>query len=498
VLGADLLGRWRARLALAAGIAVLGGCGPLRDGAATGDEARRCHYDVTVVSPDSAELWVSARCDGRQVRRFVASEGEMAHQVSMQTPDGTPVPREGASFELPEGAAAVVDYQLSLHEVARESGHIDVALESGGAWIAAVSTWILAPEPIADDALATLAIHTPDEDDFASGLARSGDGYALPAREIRFATYGVFGEIERQTIELPGPLSLDGGDPGRRAQIELVTLPGRLEASPALLRRWLRESAEAVSTFWGGFPVERACVVLIPTADYDRVAHGKVVAAGGATVVIHVGADADEAALYDDWILVHELFHLGFPSMISEGKWLDEGLATYYEPIIRARAGWRTPELVWAELSGDMPRGLAAVEQQGVDQTRSYEGVYWGGAILSLLADVEARRRSEGRVGLEDGLRAILAAGGDASAMWPLERAVAVIDERLGAPTLAPLVERHSRHGSPVDLPGVMRALGVARQRGGVRLHDEAPLAAVRRAIVEGARGGDAPRRIKH
>ena len=464
------------------------GCGPRHGSAEDDDEARRCHYDVTVLSLESAELWVRARCDGHQVRRFVASESEMAHQVTMQTADGTPIVRDGAAFELPEGSEAVVDYQLSLQEVARESGRIDVALESGGAWVAAASTWVLAPEPIADDALATISIHTPDDDSFASGLRRSGDGYALRAGEIRYATYGVFGEIERQTIDLPGPLSLGaGGDPSRRSQIEVVTLPGRLEASPALLSRWLRESAEAVAGFWGGFPVERACVVLIPTAEYDRVAHGKVVAAGGATVVIQLGADADEAALFDDWILVHELFHLGFPSMLGGGKWLDEGLATYYEPIIRARAGWRSPEMVWAEMSSDMPRGLAAVEQVGVEQTGSYAGIYWGGAILSLLADVEARRRSAGRVGLEDGLRAIVAAGGDASQMWPVERAVALIDARLGAPTLAPLVERHGKTGSPVGLPALMRALGVERAGGGVTLIDEAPLAAVRRAIVNGS-----------
>ena len=46
---------------------------------------------------------------------------------------------------------------------------------------------------------------------------------------------------------------------------------------------------------------------------------------------------------------MHELYHLGFPSFQGEGKWLDEGLATYYEPMIRARAGLRTETSLWDE-----------------------------------------------------------------------------------------------------------------------------------------------------
>src|SRR5690606_33687893 len=113
-----------------------------------------------------------------------------------------------------------------------------------------------------------------------------------------------------------------------------------------------------------------------------------------------------------------ELFHLGFPSFAGEGKWLDEGLATYYEPLIRARHGWKTEEGVWAEFVRAMPQAMRSGRVGGLEKSSSYREIYWGGAIVALLADLAARKQSNGQLGLEKGLRAVLAAGGNASEVW--------------------------------------------------------------------------------
>ena len=42
--------------------------------------------------------------------------------------------------------------------------------------------------------------------------------------------------------------------------------------------------------------------------------------------------------------------------MWARSPWLTEGLATYFEPIIRYRAGRRSAESLWAEFARDMPR----------------------------------------------------------------------------------------------------------------------------------------------
>jgi predicted metalloprotease with PDZ domain len=198
-----------------------------------------------------------------------------------------------------------------------------------------------------------------------------------------------------------------------------------------------------------------------------------------------VGQHAPRSKLYSDWILVHELFHLGFPSFFEEGKWLDEGLATYYEPIIRVRAGLYTERELWDELAKSMPQGLPAYTRDGLESAQDFRGIYWGGALACLEADVEARKRNLDR-GLEVGLRALRDAGGTASEVWEMRDALDTIDKALGSPTLGRIAALHAERGSPFDLGGLLRDLGVTRtENGAIQLTDSAPLAAVRHAIIE-------------
>jgi hypothetical protein len=417
---------------------------------------------------------------------MIASETAMADLVRLTSGGGVIAPDEDGRFSLPEGTREV-RYRMNLAAVAQEHADIDVAYEASDgelkAWVAAGSTWILRPHPTPPDMPVTVRVDTAPGMGFVTGLSPRGDGYELLAREIRFATYGVFGSFDVEHLELPGPLALEKNS-GDAAHVRLVTLPGELATSNETRLRWVEDTAKAIADFWRGFPVERALLLLIPVSDHFGVAHGKVVAAGGATVAIQIGDRAQRADLYADWILVHELFHLGFPSFSGEGKWLDEGLATYFEPIIRARAGWHSPHAVWSEFARDMSQGLPAVEATGVEKTKSFKGIYWGGAIIALLVDVETRRRTGGKVGLEDGLRAVLAKGGNASRLWKLERAIAVIDERLGGTTLRRLADAHSFGGNPIDLPDLWTKLGVRKRAGSIELDEGASLAAVRQAII--------------
>lgn len=470
-------------IALCSWVSCGAGQAPVRTGVEL--PPQRCDYDVTL--DEASELTVRVVCDA-PVERFSASEAAMVEHVRL-TVDGAAVRHDDASFALPAKTREVT-YHIDLARVAKESADIDVAYEvAGPAWVSAVSTWILRPHPITRETRASIAVSVPEGMRFTSGMNRVDGRYEIWAREIRFATYGVFGHFSSETFALPGPFAFEPGEAtgeakGAEATIELVTLPGELAAAPEVRTAWVRDTARAISEFWRGFPVSHALVVLIPTAGHHGVAHGKVVAAGGAGVAIHIGSLARRADLYGDWILVHELFHLGFPSFSGEGKWLDEGLATYFEPIIRARAGWRTPHAVWNEFSNDMGQGLSAVEATGVERAESFKGIYWGGAIIALLADVKTRERTGGKLGLEDGLRAVLAEGGNASQLWKLNRAIAVIDARLGDNTLRALADAHSFTGKPVDLPKLWRDLGVSRTADELVLEQDAQLAAIRDAII--------------
>jgi len=99
---------------------------------------------------------------------------------------------------------------------------------------------------------------------------------------------------------------------------------------------------------------------------------------------------------------------------------------------------------------------------------------------------VEARQRSGGARGIEQALRALLAAGANASEVWSLKETIATLDAALGAPVLAELTRRHARATAHVDLSTLLAKLGVVRRGKRLTLDDHAELAALRRAIVWG------------
>jgi hypothetical protein len=52
------------------------------------------------------------------------------------------------------------------------------------------------------------------------------------------------------------------------------------------------------------------------------------------------------------------MVHLAFPSVPQNHHWIEEGLATYVEPIARARGGNLTAEKIWVDMVEGMPQGL--------------------------------------------------------------------------------------------------------------------------------------------
>jgi hypothetical protein len=263
--------------------------------------------------------------------------------------------------------------------------------------------------------------------------------------------------------------------------------PGALDLPQAEVREWVLASARAVAAYYGRFPVASARVLIVPRAGRG-VGAGRAWAHRGAALRIAVGERSNGADLARDWVLVHEMVHLAFPSVPDRHHWIEEGLASYVEAIVRAQVGQLPAEKVWADLAAGLPQGLPQAGDRGLDHTPTWGRTYWGGALFCLLADVEIRRRSGNRAGLQHALRAILDAGSmeSSSALAPL---FATGDRATGVPVLAELYAAMSDRPAPVDLDALWRALGVRPEGGTVRLDDAAPEAAIRRAITAPWRG---------
>jgi hypothetical protein len=425
---------------------------------------------VRVTSSSPWSLEVAARCEGTETAGFVVAEPELAAFVRSANARAT----EGRLEARGGHGLAELTYTVDLDGLARASDDIDVARRFGTSLLAPASSFLLVPDPPEDGV--PIRVHF-DSPGIESGLRAShdGDGFAIESHELKVGTYTTFGAPEARDVALDD------------AALRVVLLDGKLDLPPEELARWVSEAAGGVATFFGAPPDVRTLVALAPLPGRHGVAFGKLLPESGPGIVVLLGEHTTLAELHDDWVLVHELFHVGTPSYLGEGKWYDEGLATYFEPLIRVRLGWRTERELWTEFARDMPRGLGAMERRGLDHPSNYSDVYWGGAIFCLLADLETRRQSDGTRGLEDGVRAVFAAGGVSSEVWTLAQATDLTDRALGAPVLATLEAAHQARGTPVDLRGVLRSLGVTLGRDGRAVLDEhAELAPLRHAITYG------------
>ena len=250
--------------------------------------------------------------------------------------------------------------------------------------------------------------------------------------------------------------------------------------------KWVHWAAESVAGYYGRFPVPHLLLRIVPT-DGRGVRGGRTFGReDGGYTAIHVGSETEFAGLANDWMLTHEMVHLSFPSMADNHHWIEEGIATYVEPIARVRAKHFDANEMWFEVVRDMHQGLPAAGDEGLDNTHTWGRTYWGGALFCLLADVEIHRETGNKKGLEDALRGILDAGGDIRYDWPIEKALKIGDQAAGVPVLENLYGKMKDQPYDVDLPALWQQLGIDREGDKVVFVDTAPLAKVREAITFG------------
>jgi hypothetical protein len=251
----------------------------------------------------------------------------------------------------------------------------------------------------------------------------------------------------------------------------------------------VNNGAGCVASFFRRFPVD-ATVFVIPVRGADEVVFGRMLSLAGASIALLFGSDARPEGAREDWIVVHELFHLGTPSFVGEGHWLEEGLATYYEPILRERAGWMTEADLWKHFVEEMPRGLRKeASPLSLEERDDIDSTYWGGALYALLADVRIRQQTRGARSLDDALRAALAREGDATHATRVNAFLRTGDEATGTRVLSGLHVAFVQQGEAVDLAALWRSMGLEiAKTGAVTLRDDAPLASVRKAIATGDR----------
>ncbi|HTZ49781.1 MAG TPA: hypothetical protein VMH20_19485, partial [Verrucomicrobiae bacterium] len=226
------------------------------------------------------------------------------------------------------------------------------------------------------------------------------------------------------------------------SRIDVQVDDGPMQLSNQQLMQWVQWAADSVKTYYGRYPVPEVRLRVIPSSG-EGVRGGTTFGEdNGGFIRIHVGSDSKMADLADDWMLTHEMVHLGFPSMSRNHHWIEEGIATYVEPIARVRAGHMDVHEMWFELVRDLHQGLPQSGDQGLDNTHTWARTYWGGALFCFLADVEIRKQTNNHKGFDDALRGILNAGGDIRHDWQLSDTLRIGDQAVGVTVLVPLYDK--------------------------------------------------------
>lgn len=276
-----------------------------------------------------------------------------------------------------------------------------------------------------------------------------------------------------------------------RATLQVDFAAGPLDLSQDAIFEHIRAAASAITAYYGRFPVERARVLIVPVPDRSGIVQGTTwgdMAGFPGMTRVRLGQHATVDDLKDDWMMTHELDHMAFPSLPDDQHWMEEGLATYVEPLARVMTGELNARQVWRDMVRDMPKGEPAEGDRGLDNTHTWGRTYWGGAMFCLVADVEIRRQTGNKKGLQDALRAIVAHGGTIDYEWPLDKALAIGDQATGTHVLTEQYAKWKDAPVTVDLNKLWAELGIRRNGDEIEFVSDAPLVKIREAIAHSSR----------
>jgi len=443
---------------------------------------------VRAHEPAMAHVAYQVRVDGDPAHLAIKLCPEGFRLTALRPPrPGARAALRGAKIFTPEGDFPCGEEGLDLPALAlNECLEYAVDLNKSGAQpsslqqadddlLASPDEWLWVPEPRPPGLGVSVQFELPEGLFAAFPWPRMAADWAPAATAFTWKSAGAF------THRAPLRLAVAG------AELDVALLGAGFDR-PADLEHWISEGARASAGLFGRFPLPRALVIAVPS-ERTGPAFGMALRGGGPAVVIFVDRHASTASLASDWTCAHEFLHLGVPRLPPEDAWFFEGLATYYAEVTRARAGQIRAAQAYQHLLDGFARGQAhgtgrtlREESAEMRENHAFYRVYWAGAALAFLVDVEARRARG--PSLDHALREFARRSADSEEDWTAERVMTEVDAALGAARYATLAKAWLDRKEFPDLASTVRALGIARGTRGDASYGPAVDAALRDAIM--------------
>lgn len=265
-------------------------------------------------------------------------------------------------------------------------------------------------------------------------------------------------------------------------------------AMTGTLLKWIDFTSTALLQAYGRWPRKKWQVSMAPAsaADSDPIPWAQVHRGEVDRVEFFISPRANVKELKHAWTGYHELAHLLIPYRGWGDSWFSEGLATYYQNIIAARAGILSEQQMWQKLYEGFERGRAEIRFEGKPLTRVNEElrhqggfmrVYWSGAWYFLAADVRLRRQSGGRKSLDGALEKLNACCADQQ--LSAQEIVSELDKLNQVLLFQGLYGKVSASTTLPDYQGLFASLGISINGNKVQLQHEGPGALLRQRIVQ-------------
>jgi len=382
-------------------------------------------------------------------------------------------------------AGECLAYRVDLDAIA-QSNDTDVGWRLGDDRVSAPQLMMLRPD-VQGDATATVTAMLPVGWNISAPWTKMpssrGDAleFRVPATPPSWSANIAFGHFPEDRISPPGGV------------LRVSILHGPDAAQRAALLTWIDRVAHAVLTAYGRMPLADVQVLVIPVKPRreSAVLFGQSVRGQGNSLQLLVNAQRSASEFADDWMAVHELSHLMHPYLGDRGAWLAEGLATYYQNVLRARSGIYTPQQAWEELADGFKRAAGHTSDdtlehaaQVMHRTHGYQRVYWSGAAFWLTVDRDLRRASGGKQGLDSVLGRFRDCCLPAYREWAPEDFIARLDTLAHTTLITMRYREFAAARTFTDWQSVFADLGIRLEKDSVAFDAHARDAALREAIM--------------
>jgi predicted metalloprotease with PDZ domain len=396
--------------------------------------------------------------------------------------DEFPHYRRGSRFSLPNmNDDSCVSWQVGLNSALAEDDY-RLAMKSGSDILTSGDLWFWRD---GDKRPVTVEVRLPEGYSLSApwkyvSAAPGRNFYRPDATPVSWSSRIAIGQFRTEQIPLGNSI------------LRLALVGDLDDEQRQKLTRWVRENAAAVMSVYGRFPRKSPQILIVPVGHRDRpVIWAHVIRGGGIAVEFFVDETDSLENLRDDWHATHEFSHLLLPYVSRSDRWLSEGLASYYQNVLRARDGRLSEQQAWQKLQSGFERGRAAsVDDNPAAATRSAWDstmrVYWSGAAFMLLADTRLRMSSQGKQSLDTTLAELEACCLNSQRTWRARELIEKLDHLSGTSVFSELYQEHVKSEEFPDLSQTFEQLGLILESESLKLKPNAPWESIRLQIMDG------------